>query len=60
MASVKPVNQLLFTRLELSNKLSGVSKEYLAFINSIKSLNLLFLAPAIKFRKNLVFFCFMS
>jgi hypothetical protein len=27
--SVKPVNQLLFAKLELSNKLSGVSKLYL-------------------------------
>jgi hypothetical protein len=28
---------------KLSNKLSGVSKEYLVFINGIKSLNLIFL-----------------
>lgn len=30
---VKPVNQLSFTRLELSNKLSAIPKEYLALIN---------------------------
>lgn len=40
-ASVKPVNQLLSLKSDVSSKLSGISKEYLVLINLIKSLNAL-------------------
>jgi hypothetical protein len=57
-ASVKPVNQLLFVKFELSNKLSDMPNEYLALNILIRSLNLLFLGvlslPCIKLIKSII------
>ena len=57
MCEVKPVNQLLSLKSDISSKLSDIltKVEYLILINLIKSLNLLFLGvrslPLIKLHK---------